>query len=282
FGSTASVTLSSCGANVLVFTSVCDGGGVTSTTNSQRWISNQSADNACDNSGGSTAPGGTTSPSWTVVNDYWHIIAGSFKASTPASAGQTKISSGNLFYSNGSRWLSLDHGDTAVGCTPAGQIRWNSGSTRAEYCNGTTWRTMMTSDTQAGAGTAGWMRYVSGKVQVHNGTAWVNTAPCGSGISDGAYCYYLDPGAGGSSCSTICTNVGKSCNLTGTQAVAGQTECKRLIESFGTTVGTQTSGATNYSCATNGTGTTSYYTTAPGSVTCAATGASRRRICACD
>ncbi|MGE4133574.1 MAG: hypothetical protein AB7F86_18200, partial [Bdellovibrionales bacterium] len=75
-GTTASVTLSSSGANDLVFTSVCDGGGVTSTTNSQRWISNQSADNACDNSGGSTAPGGTTSPSWTVVNDYWHIIAG--------------------------------------------------------------------------------------------------------------------------------------------------------------------------------------------------------------
>ena len=66
--------------------STCTGGGITSTPQTAQWINNHTAGNSCDNEGGATAAGGTTSLSWTGGDDTWLMLGGSFKAAAASTA----------------------------------------------------------------------------------------------------------------------------------------------------------------------------------------------------
>lgn len=82
-GTSAAVTLPSSGANDLVIDSVCTGSGISSTPQTQQWDDTSlgmGSPNSCGATSGATAAGGTTSLSWNIINDYWQIVAGSFKA----------------------------------------------------------------------------------------------------------------------------------------------------------------------------------------------------------
>jgi hypothetical protein len=80
-GTAIAATLPSSGANDMVVMGTCHGGSLTSTTHTERWRLNSNGYNSCNNDGGATAAGGTTSLSWTgSVSDKWAIFGGSLKA----------------------------------------------------------------------------------------------------------------------------------------------------------------------------------------------------------
>jgi hypothetical protein len=76
----SSLTLSSSGANDLVVESICNGGSVTSTLQTRRWLTDTGGSGKCSNFAGATAAGGTTSLSWVVQADCFVLLGASFKA----------------------------------------------------------------------------------------------------------------------------------------------------------------------------------------------------------
>jgi hypothetical protein len=84
---TASVALPSSGSSDLVIHSACARDGVTSTADLSAWnFAGGSPLLGCDNSGGATAVGGTTAPSWSIVNGPWVMLGASFKAAAASTA----------------------------------------------------------------------------------------------------------------------------------------------------------------------------------------------------
>jgi hypothetical protein len=85
-GTTASLTLSSSGANDLGVHFVCAGGGITSTTETERGPKIDNTINTCASVHSATAAGGDTAFSWTIPSDSWIMAGGALKEASAAAA----------------------------------------------------------------------------------------------------------------------------------------------------------------------------------------------------
>lgn len=76
----AALTLGASTSGDLVVSIACHGTALSSTTQTQRWLSNTFTSGECGTTGGSTATGGTTSLGWTVSGaDFWVQVGASWQ-----------------------------------------------------------------------------------------------------------------------------------------------------------------------------------------------------------
>lgn len=81
-GTSATLTLSSSGADDMGVDIMCAGTNAGTTTETSRFTEND-VTASCNSIGGATAAGGDTSFSWTFTADWWAIIGGALKAAAP-------------------------------------------------------------------------------------------------------------------------------------------------------------------------------------------------------
>jgi hypothetical protein len=116
----ANVSLPYSGANDLPFSMVCNGSGVTSSSQTTQWTNNISNGATCDNDGGATATAGTTTFTWAISDDLWVAFAAAFKA-TASTKLQTK----------GGKLVVKPRAGTATPATKFSWIQSAEGSTSA-------------------------------------------------------------------------------------------------------------------------------------------------------
>jgi len=114
---------------------------------------------------------------------------------------------------------------------------------------------------------------------VVNGASGSSPPAC-SGYSYGGRCYYL--GALGDSCTTTCTNAGKTCDLTAIRKMNNlSANCSAILTGLGKSPGTPSGGNYTYGCGITGANAVRYDNTGFGA-TCAGTDASYQRACGCQ